>query len=59
MLVAWIGALIRLGQLHSWGWFAVVLALQLVGIGIIGMLAYAFVGPNEEMVVTRPTVTGG
>ena len=59
MLVAWIGALIRLGQLHSWGWFAVVLALQLVGIGIIGMLAYAFAGPNEEMVVTRPTVTGG
>jgi ABC-type nitrate/sulfonate/bicarbonate transport system permease component len=59
MLVAWIGALIRLGQLHSWGWFAVVLALQLIGLGIIGILAYAFAGPREEMVVTRPTVTGG
>jgi len=59
MLVAWIGAIVRLGHLHRWGWFAAVLALQLVGIGIIGMLAYAFAGPNEEMVVTRPTVTGG
>ncbi|HEX3507449.1 MAG TPA: hypothetical protein VHW94_03590 [Candidatus Dormibacteraeota bacterium] len=59
MLVAWIGALIRLGQLHSWGWFAVVLILQLIGIGIIGMVAYALAGPHDEMVVTRPTVSGG
>lgn len=59
MLVAWIGALIRLGQLHRWGWFAVVLILQLIGLGIIGMIAYAVAGPEDEMVVTRPTVTGG
>ncbi len=59
MLVAWIGALIRLGQLHSWGWFAAVLILQLIALGIIGMVAYAVAGPSDEMVVTRPTVTGG
>jgi hypothetical protein len=59
MLVAWIGALIRLGQLHRWGWFVAVLVLQLIGLGIIGMVAYAVAGPGEEIVVTRPTVTGG
>jgi hypothetical protein len=59
MLIAWIGALVRLAQLHSWGWFAGVLILQLVGLGIIGMVAYGLAGPQDEMVVTRPTVTGG
>ena len=59
MLVTCIGALIRLGQGHSWGWFAAVLILQLLGLGIIGMIAYAVAGPSDEMVVTRPTVSGG
>jgi hypothetical protein len=59
MLVAWIGALIRLGRLHRWGWFAAVLIPQLIGLGIIGMIAYAVAGPVDERVVTRPTVTGG
>ena len=59
MLVAGIGAMIRLGQLHSWGWFAAVLILQLIGLGIIGMVGYAVAGPEEEMVVTRLTVSGG
>jgi len=48
MLVAWIGALIRLGQLHSWVWFAVVLLLQLIGLGIIGMVAYALADPKKR-----------
>jgi hypothetical protein len=56
MLVMWIGALIRLGQQHAWGWFAAVLVLHLIGLGIIGMVAYAVRGPADtEMVVTRPT----
>ncbi|MEA2644444.1 MAG: hypothetical protein QOG08_1470 [Chloroflexota bacterium] len=59
MLVAWIGALIRIGQLHRWGWFVAVLILQLIGLGIIGMVAYAVAGPGDEVVVTRPTVTAG
>jgi hypothetical protein len=57
MLVVWIGALIRLGQQHSWGWFAVVLIFQIIGLGFIGMVAYAAAGPPDEMAVTRPTVT--
>ena len=52
MFVTWLGALIRLGQLHSWGWFVAVFALSMVG-----MLAYAVAGPPDEMIVTRPTVT--
>lgn len=59
MLVACIGALIRLGQMRSWGWFVAVLILQLIALGIIGMVAYAVAGPSDEMVVTRPTVSGG
>ena len=56
MLVVWIGALIRLGQQHSSGWFAAVLLLNLIGLGIIGMLLYAMAGP-DDVVVYRPTVT--
>ena len=56
MLVVWIGALIRLGQQHSSGWFAALLLLNLIGLGIIGMLLYAMAGP-DDVVVYRPTVT--
>ena len=59
MLVAWVGVLIRLGRLNSWGWFVAVLVLQLIGLGIIGIAAYAVAGPSDEMVVTRPTVSAG
>ena len=56
MLVMWIGALIRLGQQQAWGWFVGVLVLHLIGLGIVGMVAYAFAGPPDtDMVVTRPT----
>ena len=55
MLVFWIGALIRLGQMSSWGWFIAVLVLHLVGLGIVGMVAYAIAGPDDStVVVTRP-----
>jgi hypothetical protein len=57
MLVLWIGALIRLGQLGRWGWFTAVLVLQLVALGIIGMIAYAAAGPEDTETVTRPSVT--
>jgi heme/copper-type cytochrome/quinol oxidase subunit 3 len=56
MLVMWIGAMIRLGQQRAWGWFAGVLVSHLIGLGIIGMVAYAVAGPPDtEMVVTRPS----
>ena len=57
MLVMWIGALVRLAQLHAWGWFAAVLVLQLFALGIIPMVAYATSGPEDEPSVTRPSVT--
>jgi hypothetical protein len=56
MLVMWIGALFRLGQQHAWGWFIGVLVLHLVGLGIIGMVAYAISGPEDtDAVVIRPS----
>jgi len=56
MLVMWIGALVKLGQQHAWGWFAGVLVLHLVGLGIIGMVAYAVSGPEDSAyVAVRPS----
>jgi hypothetical protein len=56
MLVTWIGALVKLGQLRAWGWFAGVLVLHLVGLGIVGMVAYAFSGPEDNaFVAIRPS----
>jgi hypothetical protein len=57
MLIMWIGALVRLGRLGSWGWFATMLVLQLVGLGIIPMVAYALSGPDDTVAVTRPSAT--
>ena len=58
MLVMWIGALIKLAQQQAWGWFVGVLVLQLIFLGIIGMVAYAIAGPGDtEEVVIRPTTT--
>ena len=58
MLVMWIGALVKLGMQHAWGWFVGVLVLHLVGLGIIGMAAYAIWGPADTgEVAMRPTTT--
>ena len=56
----WVVALLKLGTRRSWVWFVVVLVLHLVGIGIVGMAAYALAGPadgDEEEIVYRPTAT--
>jgi hypothetical protein len=56
MLVMWIGALIKLGMQSAWGWFVGVLVLHLLGLGIIGMGAYAMAGPeDEDLVAIRPS----
>jgi hypothetical protein len=58
MLVMWIGALVKLGTQRAWGWFAAVLVLHLVALGIIGMVAYAIWGPPDTSeVAMRPTTT--
>ena len=57
-LVMWIGALVKLGSQGAWGWFAAVLVLHLVGLGIVGMIAYAAAGPEDVSdVAIRPTTT--
>jgi Mn2+/Fe2+ NRAMP family transporter len=57
-VVMWIGALIKLGSQRAWGWFAAVLVLHLVGLGILGMVAYAISGPEDiGEVAIRPTTT--
>jgi len=56
MLVLWIGALVKLGMQHAWGWFVAVLVLHLVALGMIGMVAYAVWGPRDTSeVAMRPT----
>jgi hypothetical protein len=61
MLVMWIGALVKLGQLHSWGWFLFLLLIYVLSLGIlgiVGMVAYAIAGPDDTAeVVMRPTAT--
>jgi hypothetical protein len=61
MLVMWIGALVKLGTQHAWGWFVAVLVLNLIGLGIIGMVAYAVAGPPDTAgeIVSRPTSIAG
>ena len=56
MLVMVIGALLKLGIQQARGWFIAVLLLHLVGLGIIGMVAYAVSGPEDnDLVVIRPS----
>jgi len=47
MFVLWVIALARLARQHDRGWFTALLILQLVGLGIIGMVAYAIAGPID------------
>ena len=58
MLVTWLGALVKLGSQRAWGWFAAVLIFGLIGLGIVGMVAYALAGPEDVIdVAIRPTTT--
>ena len=58
MLVLWVGALVNLWSQHATGWFGGVLIAHLIGLGIVGMIAYAVAGPEDkDEIVTRPTTT--
>jgi hypothetical protein len=55
MLVMLVGALINLARQQVWSWFAAVLVLHLLTLGIIGMVAYAMAGPDDaDEVGIRP-----
>ena len=59
MLLTWLVALLKLGMQRAWPWFVAVLVLHVVGLGVIGMAAYAMAGPDggRAEVVYRPSAT--
>jgi hypothetical protein len=54
-VAAWIAALVNTWQLEDKGWFGSLLALGLLGLGVVAMIAYVIVGPDG----TRRTVASG
>ena len=58
-VVAWIGALLNTWELEDKMWFASLLALGLLGFGIIAMIAYVVAGPDgTKQSVARPGIAG-
>ena len=58
-VVAWIGALLNTWELEDKMWFASLLALGLLGFGIIAMIAYVVAGPDgTKQNVARPGIAG-
>lgn len=55
--VAFIGAVIRLGQLHQWGWFITLLALIifLPPLGVIAFMIYLIIGPDTPAISGIPS----
>ena len=55
-VASWIGALLNTWQLEDKMWFASLLALGLLGFGVVAMIAYVVAGPDgEEQSVARFT----
>jgi hypothetical protein len=58
-VVSWLAALINTWQLDDKMWFASVLALGLLGFGVIAMIAYVVAGPDgTKQTVARPGIAG-
>jgi hypothetical protein len=56
--VMWVAALVKLARQGATVTLVAVLLLQLMGLGIVGMLLYAVVGQDESSgYVIRPSVT--
>ena len=47
-VVSWIGALLNTWQLEDKLWFVSLLALGLLGFGVVAMIAYVVAGPDGE-----------
>jgi hypothetical protein len=57
-VVSWIGALLNTWQLEDKMWIASLLALGLLGFGVIAVIAYIVAGPDgTKQNVARPGVT--
>ena len=58
-VVSWIAALLNTWQLEDKAWFGSLLALGLLGFGVVAMVAYVVVGPDgTNQPVARPAITG-
>jgi H+/Cl- antiporter ClcA len=56
-VVSWIAALLNTWQLEDKMWFASLLALGLLGFGVIAMIAYVVAGPDgTKQSVARPGI---
>jgi hypothetical protein len=58
-VVSWIGALLNTWQLEDKTWFASLLALGLLGFGVVAMIAYVVAGADgTKQSVARPSIAG-
>lgn len=57
-MISWILALISVAVLGRWGWFLVMLILGVVGLFLIVMVVYSFVGPTTRRNPRRQMSTG-
>jgi hypothetical protein len=59
-VVSWIAALLNTWQLDDKTWFGSLLALGLLGVGLLAMIAYVVAGPDgtNHGVVARPSIAG-
>ena len=56
-VVSWIGALLNTWQLEDKMWFASLLALGVLGFGVVAMIAYVVAGPGgTKQGVARPGI---
>ena len=56
-VVSWIAALLNTWELEDKAWFASLLALGLLGFGVVAMIAYVVAGPDgTEQGVARPRI---
>lgn len=56
--ISWILALISSAVLGRWGWFAVMLILGVIGLLLVVMVVYSFVGPTSRR-NPRPQMSTG
>ena len=58
-VVSWLGALLNAWQLEDKMWFWSLLALGLLGFGVVAMIAYVVAGPDgTKQTVTPPGIAG-
>lgn len=56
-VVSWIAALLNTWQLEDKTWFVSLLALGLLGFGVLAMIAYVVAGPDgTKQIVARPSI---